>query len=305
MPQLALTSFVLNDSMHDPRSTLDQLFRETQRYKSSAEYKSLLQFIRRFPAYAPYNCFLLHIQNPGVCYVANARRWREQFHRRPKQGARPLVVLVPFGPVDFVYDAADTEGDPLPKGLLDPFKASGNVPSDVWQLTLDNCPRDLILLAEVDMHSGSAGRVTTKVAAIDKVTVRERRDGKTVETTMKARYTLVLNKTFEPPAKYATLSHELAHLYCGHLGTPDVRWWPNRGELNRDQEEFEAESAAAIVCDRLGIENPSAAYLANYLDANEKVPPVSLETILKAAGLIERMGRELLEPRNYARLVTE
>ena len=129
-----------------------------------------------------------------------------------------------------------------------------------------------------------------------------KRDGKSVKSEMRARYKLILNKTFKPPAKYATLAHELAHLYCGHLGTPDKRWWPNRKGLALDQREFEAESAAAIVCARLGIENPSAAYLANYLVANEQVPPVSLEAIFKAAGLIEHMGREWLKYRDYTDL---
>jgi len=291
---------LFDDAMHNSRSTLDQLFRETERYHTSSEYRTLLEFIRKFPSYAPYNCFLLHIQNRGVCYVANARQWRERFNRRPKEGARPLVVLIPFGPVDFVYDVVDTEGDPLPVGLLDPFKASGKVPLEVLPWTLDNCARDLVCVEEVEMHAGSAGRISNDVRPKDKVKLREKRDGKPVEIIMPARYRLVLNKTYEPPAKYATLAHELAHLYCGHLGTPDEHWWPDRMALDKRQEEFEAESAAAIVCDRLGIENPSAAYLAEYLGKNEQVPPVSLEAIFKAAGLIERMGREPLPARNYA-----
>jgi hypothetical protein len=155
---------------------------------------------------------------------------------------------------------------------------------------------------EVEMHAGSAGHITSDVRPRDKVKLQEKRDGMTVETTKPARYRLVLNKSFEPPAKYATLAHELAHLYCGHLGTPDEHWWPHRMNLDKKQEEFEAESAAAIVCDRLGIESPSAAYLADYLVKNEHVPPVSLEAIFKAAGLIERMGREPLPARKYATL---
>src|SRR4051812_35245440 len=53
------------------KSTLDSLFHETLNYRSSSQYRKLLEFIHRFPAHAPYNCFLLHMQRPGVCYVAN------------------------------------------------------------------------------------------------------------------------------------------------------------------------------------------------------------------------------------------
>jgi hypothetical protein len=49
----------------------------------------------------------------------------------------------------------------------------------------------------------------------------------------------------------------------------------------------------------LGIENPSAEYLSNYLRKNGDgdVPPISLERVVAAAGLIEQMGRERLKPR--------
>ena len=29
-------------------------------------------------------------------------------------------------------------------------------------------------------------------------------------------------------SRYATIVHELGHLYCGHLGTPNAKWWPDR-----------------------------------------------------------------------------
>ncbi len=37
---------------------------------------------------------------------------------------------------------------------------------------------------------------------------------------MDVRYELLLNAKHSPEQKYATLAHELAHLYCGHLGSP-------------------------------------------------------------------------------------
>jgi hypothetical protein len=81
------------------------------------------------------------------------------------------------------------------------------------------------------------------------------------------------------------------------LGTPNERWWPSRLHLSEEEREFEAESAAYLVCGRLGIENPAARYLAGYLRAHDQVPEIGLDGILKAAGLIERMGWENLKPR--------
>jgi hypothetical protein len=285
------------------KSTLDALFHETQTYRSSAAFKTLLDFIGKFPAHAPYNCFLMHTQNPGVRYVANAGQWRARFNRRIKEGARPLIILIPFGPVDYVYDVDDTEGDPLPREITDPFNATGSVSTAVWQTTITNCARDLVYVVEISMTAGRAGRITTETDAGDIVTLSLKDKGKVVPTGVKARYRLVVNKNYEMPAKYATLVHELAHLYCGHLGTVDEKWWPDRRGLHKDQEEFEAESVCHMVCERTGIKSDSAAYLSNYLRGHTQIPPVSMENIFKAAGLIERMGKGSSRSRDYAKVL--
>jgi hypothetical protein len=54
------------------------------------------------------------------------------------------------------------------------------------------------------------------------------------------------------------------------------------------------------VCIRLGIETPSAEYLADYLGEGGKMPPISLETVIKMAGLIQRMGQSRLPLRKNA-----
>jgi hypothetical protein len=52
-----------------------------------------------------------------------------------------------------------------------------------------------------------------------------------------------------------------------------------------------------LVCRRIGIDNPSDQYLAGYLSEKSEVPPISLECVMAASGLIEKMGRERLKPR--------
>ena len=42
---------------------------------------------------------------------------------------------------------------------------------------------------------------------------------------------------------------------------------------------------------------PSDEYLAGYLGSDEQIPLISLDCVMKAAGLIERMGRERLGAR--------
>jgi hypothetical protein len=111
------------------------------------------------------------------------------------------------------------------------------------------------------------------------------------------RYELLLSSNLSVEARYATLVHELGHLYCGHIGTPNEKWWPDRRGLPHQIREFEAESICYLVCQRLGIDNPSYEYLSGYIGKNEETPAISVECVMKAAGLIEQMGRERLKPR--------
>jgi hypothetical protein len=53
---------------------------------------------------------LLQVQKPGLNYAASEYDWRDRFDRTIKEGARPLLILWPFGPVALVYDELDTEG---------------------------------------------------------------------------------------------------------------------------------------------------------------------------------------------------
>jgi hypothetical protein len=50
----------------------------------------------------------------------------------------------------------------------------------------------------------------------------------------------------------------------------------------------------------LAINNPSDQYLAAYVRDNSETPPISLDCVLKAAGLIEQMGRERMRLRKDA-----
>ena len=108
------------------RSLLDQLLADSRLYTRSKDYKDLLDFVVRLRNFAPFNAMLLQIQKPGLSYAASAPDWCEHFSRTIKEGARPLLILWPFGPVAFVYDVLDTEGDPLPKDVSS-FFAKGPI----------------------------------------------------------------------------------------------------------------------------------------------------------------------------------
>ncbi len=286
------------------KGALDELVSLTLRYRASEAYQELLQFVTKFQSYSPFNAMLVHVQRPGATFVASPHRWLYDYGRRIKADAHPLVILQPMGPVMFVFDVSDTEptedARPLPKGVDRPFEVTeGHVESELrW--VIRNAKRDGVRVVGAYAGSQSAGSIRTvhkDVNASQLFQAGLDDKGKPILVPIPVRYDLVVNAELSPEAQYATIVHELAHLYCGHLGTPNLKWWPDRRGLDGRVEEFEAESVSYIVCLRRGIRTSSEEYLANYVDDQREVPPISVESVMKGAGLIETMSRERMKLR--------
>lgn len=271
------------------KRALDELFALTTRYKASSEYQALLQFVARFRRYSPFNAMLVHIQRPGATFVAPAHRWLREYGRTIKPGSRPLVILQPMGPVMFVFDVSDTAGKPLPPEIEKPFEVRGSEVRSRLPRAIENCKRD-----GVKVYTARFG--SQQAASISRVRSSEILLFKSVP--VRVRYVVELDQDASAESRYASLVHEVAHLYCGHLGSPNRNWWSDRRGLARELEEFEAESVAYLVCKRLGIDTSSEKYLAGYVQDNRETPPISLECVMKAAGLIETMGVLNMKPRS-------
>lgn len=108
------------------RSLLDRMLSDSRLYRSSQEFRDLLDFTIRLRTMAPFNAMLLQIQKPDLKYAASEYDWRVKFQRRIKDKSRPLFIMWPFGPVALVYDLLDTEGPDLPKDALAYF-AKGRI----------------------------------------------------------------------------------------------------------------------------------------------------------------------------------
>ena len=166
----------------------------------------------------------------------------------------------------------DHAARPSPCG--DPGSASG-IPHS-WQrapeksaiiggqlaLTIDNAKRDGVRVSERADGSQRAGSIQWATAGqLLEFTIAKKPLPKST-TQVPLWFELLLNSVLSAEARYGTLVHELAHLYCGHLGTPNARWWPDRQNLSLAVREFEAESVSYLVCTRLGIDTASDEYLA-------------------------------------------
>ena len=267
---------------------LNELFHQARVYKRSEDYRELLDFVKNFPNIAPYNAMLVHIQRPGSRYVANARVWMEEYGRKIRPGARPLIILHTFGPVDFVYDISDTVGPDLPDAVLNPFRVDDAIAPELLRRLCHNINRDGILLQKIDFGSRLAGRIAR---------LREAEKVRLPDGILTYYYHVDINACHNPTEQFCTLTHELGHLYLGHLGRPFEKWWPDRQGLDERVVEFEAESVSWLLCERLGLPNRSAEYLSGYLGSHEEVPNIDLDGIFRVVNQIESMTQRILPRR--------
>jgi hypothetical protein len=262
---------------------LDNLYSEIRSYRSTKEFKNMLDFITKFKELGPYNAALVYRQRPGSIYVATPSCWRNRFSRYIKPGACPLVMLRPFGPIEFVFELADTEGKPVTEEILHPFRPEGVVSGIQYDNLVNSLKGIGVGVFESEQGSSSAG-----FCKVDP-------NHKKLKTEIL--YDIVVNKNATKEEKFATILHEAGHILCGHLGTPNTKLWADRSGQNENLMEFEAEVVCWLVCGKFGIKNPSPRYLIDQLDPKGEIPKYSEDTVLKVTGSVESMIMSVKAPR--------
>ena len=286
MPQMRLP-FIPDEAI--AKSLLADLLDESRLYHLSKDYKELLDFVTKLPNFAPFNAFLLNVQKPGLRFATSKFDWSRRFDREVKEGARPLVILWPFGPVAFVYDMEDTEGPPLPESVMHAFRASGDVTKNHIQGCKFLLARQGIELELIEYGDAHAGHIQP---GQKKEETEKKKEGteiikRSADAKERPAYQVRVNSKHNPNVQFVTLIHELAHLYLGHLGPDKYLKIGERYSLTHAQVELEAESVAYLVCKRNGVESKSEAYLADYVKDNITTGNIDFYTIMKTAGQIE------------------
>jgi len=192
-----------------------------------------------------------------------------------------MVILAPMTPVLFVYDLEDTEGENMPEMLENPFPTEGTLDVKIFDKTISNCNSFAIDITYEDMSRFKAGIIATTLLSADNIGDKD-----------KLKYRILIKSDFTTEQKYATLCHELAHLFLGHLGDDQDEWWEDRSKLSYNAKELEAEAVSYLVCSRSGIWSKSEDYLSQYIRDAHDLRNVSIELVSKVANQIERMGSE-------------
>lgn len=205
---------------------------------------------------------------PRLWCDSNNKRWAE-LGRRIKSTATPIVILRPMGPVMVVYEVGDTFGSALPESMLD---VHGSISEKDLARLMRRVTNQGIRIAHTKMGMRLAGDVRPNLFG-----------------DLPDAFLIRLNDASPIATQFATLCHELAHIYCGHCGHQGLDdWWPDRrGLVDLPEREFEAEGAAHLVLSRAGCKTKSASYLAGYVRSCD-MTKISMDTVIRAASRIEQ-----------------
>lgn len=256
------------------RTLLDQLLTDSRLYTKSKHYQQLLDFVVRLRNSAPFNAMLLQLQKSGLRFAASANDWRNRFGRTPIEGARPLLILWPFGPVALVYDVLDTDGRELPRDVMSAFPAKGEVAA-MMNSFRGRVQRKGIEWGWLDAGDGRAGYIRLLSRASNEKEAN--------------RYLMLVNRNHAPAVQVTTLTHELAHLFLGHLGADKKLHISARTGCDHAQREIEAESVAYIVCGRNGVSVASETYLSKFVQENTTLDQIDVYQVMRAAGQVETL----------------
>ncbi len=321
------------------KGMLDLLFDQVRNYKSCDKFKDMMDFCKRFRRIAPYNAMLLEVQMPSARYVLTSADWKKHFGRKPKDTARPLITLFPFGPVEFLYEIGDVEpcqpsheavpagGPPNRRTAAQSYpyyrrKDGTQVPRS--EMTDEDILEEFEEENQKHQSSFNADRMLEQLKTnmiADGIIYDEMRTGIDLSAQLKPsfmhfgnnyplepEYSFSCNVYFKlscrqnasSEQKLAYICHELGHLFCHHLSNAKTsKWWTQRlqGTGNDAIREFEAESVAWLVCNRLGIATDSVEYLNGYYEKYQTIPDISMDMVLKASMEVEKRMRGHMNPR--------
>ena len=280
-------------------SSIDRLFKDIKDYRHSSEFMKKLEFYSNFPYIGVYNAELVALQRPGARFVLTAKKWADKYDRVIKPNARPLIILVPFYPVEFLFDISDTkprnknmsDDDRTIENIINQYRASCRHDTSYYlNRVVENLAKHGIHLnTHYIVGSEIHAEISADCSEILLVNVY-----KDFRLQNKNYFTISVsaNKNAEV---LAAVFHELGHLFCHHLSHP---WCKQRLFSDQEEEkiikEFEAEIVSHLVCSRLDIESNSVEYLANYFNDNDLIPDISLEHVFQAVDAIQSMASEYI-----------
>ena len=289
-----------NDDLNRLQQDMLELLFEAADLSKKEVFLKAVEFINSWPNYAPFNMYLMFVQNPDMKYPCSTIDLK-QLDRAPKSGVRPVAILKPFWPVDFVYDLDDTmplsgsDDEMNQKALeyLERNKGNAHIHAERWFMRLWNyLARNNISLLEGDSQT----MISPDGHIPDALAIKHKTKGNCI---------LVRPGQLGPSLKEETIAnviHELAHHMLGHLGEillqrkassnnpADSVKVPDRRYLSQASHEWEAETVSHLVCNVLMLKTSAAEYLAHWnVFEGKKIPAIDFKLVLRTAHSIIKL----------------
>jgi hypothetical protein len=264
------------DDFQQSAEAIDRLFMDALEHDGPSAFDDFLEFARRLSNLSVFNAMLVKVQRPGAVAVATERKWLSKGGQlRP--GAIPIVVLQPFGPVAFLYEFSDVYGVSIPGEDASSLFATGSISPDLHDRVVAGARKHRIQVNNTDSYGGLLAGTAEALSHLPGVLTASK-DGPLWSVTINGRHEL--------PTRFATLAHELGHIYSGHLGPDPKGRWGGRKLNSHTQREMEAEAVCWLVCNRNGVRSRSAQYLHSLMKESD-LRHASIYSIYLAANLVE------------------
>jgi hypothetical protein len=256
-----------------------QLVDAVEALTSSDDWRSYLEVMNRFYSYSATNCLMIASQRPDATRVAGYRTWTT-FGRQVQKGAKGIAIWAPVTrkvePADdeteqtaarrcvgfrlaYVFDVADTEGDPLRESPAPARLLAGEAPAGMWDALAAQvlAAGFRIELVDAIAHSPGANGTTNPNDQLVQIATSGR----------------------SPAAMCKTLAHVVLHATALKTGALERAW-----------AEVEAGSVAYLVCAAFGLDSMdyTLGYVANWSGGDA-------DRVLATAVTVQRCARAILE----------
>ena len=284
----------------DTKALAEHLKEGMKNYLDSDQFKSFLDTMSKFHNYSLNNIHLLKMQNPNVTQVASFNKWKTDFDRTVKKGARALKVWVPYqvktkipeNQKELNFSPSENEMDQK-EITVTRFKL-GNV-FDVSQTEGKELPKAIHELTGSVKDYEDLYRAAKAVSMDNQVPIsfEEIKRENTRGYYSPSENRIVISKKLKGEEHILkTIFHEMAHADL-HKGTN-----AQYGDDQYRKQELQAESVAYVVASHFGFDTSSYSfgYLAiwakdknGFEDMVEQLQVVQKE----AKSLIDRMDAKL------------
>src|SRR5574344_2289526 len=294
--------------MENEKEHIDSLLSEVSFYKNTKECKRLFTFIAKCTTLGAYNSMLVYNQNPDATIVMSKTKWEQRLNKGIKENAKPLVTLIPYGPIEWCYDYKDTYD--LQGKLIKDENELVAIYNSMFRPPEEICPKYLNNVMEALPYYGVHVETDLKAAPTYGGYIQQNSNFRITITykkrtvNRKSSFLICINQRATPSEQLMTFIHEMAHLLLQHVPAPvdfrkpwDVRlkyddFYSVLGvpPTNLDTKETEAEITKELVCNRLGIDNHMNAinYLACYNSFLDK-DKFNVDLIITAVSEIEKI----------------